>query len=78
MLPCVIIALVVRIDVLALGRLLTHSLLPLLQVLVALVLSILLIIAVVVCSVSTLFGSLLLQKVLLFSIDLLDGLKFLF
>ena len=77
MLSCVVIALVVRVDVLALGRLLTHGLLPLLQILVALVLSVLLVIAVVVCGVSTLLGSLLLQKILLFSIYLLDGLKFL-
>ena len=60
MLPCIVIALVVRVDVLALGRLLTHGLLPLLQVLVALILSILLVIAVVVCRVSTLLGPLLL------------------
>ena len=78
MLPCIVIALVVRVDILALGRLLSHGLLPLLQVLVALILSILLVIAVVVCCVSTLLGSLLFQKVLLFSIDLLNGLKFLF
>ena len=77
MLPCIVIALIVRIDVLALGRLLTHGFLPLLQILVALVLSILLIIAVVVCCVSTLLGPLLLEKVLLFSIDLLDCLEFL-